>query len=61
MAALQTCGLLFRAMPVAAWTNAMHHSNGDWADRIGERISTIFIAALALMFAYGYLGHFFFG
>ncbi len=39
----------------------MNYSNDDWADRAGERISTIFIAALALMFAYGYLGHFFFG
>ena len=28
----------------------------DWADRIGKRISTILIAALIALFAYGYLG-----
>ena len=32
----------------------------DWADRIGKHVATIFVAALALIFAYGYLGHFIF-
>jgi len=27
----------------------------DWADRIGMHVSTVFIALLALLFAYGFL------
>jgi len=27
----------------------------NWADRIGRHISTVIIAALAALFAYGYL------
>ena len=29
--------------------------NDDWADRIGKQVSTIFLACLAALFAYGYL------
>ena len=35
-------------------------SSNDWAERFGKHASTIFITALGLMFAYGYLGHLFF-
>ena len=31
----------------------------DWADRIGKTVSSIAVALLAALFAYGYLGHFF--
>ena len=30
----------------------------DWADRIGRALSSIVVALLAILFAYGYLGHF---
>ena len=30
----------------------------DWADRIGRALSSIVVALLAVLFAYGYLGHF---
>lgn len=33
----------------------------DWADRVGKQASTIFIALLFAMFAYGYLAQLFFG
>lgn len=33
----------------------------DWAEQIGKHISTIVIALLAALFAYGFLGHFVFG
>lgn len=35
----------------------MTENDQDWADRIGKQVSTVFIAALAVMFAYGYLSH----
>jgi hypothetical protein len=28
----------------------------DWADRVGKHVSTIVIALLGALFAYGYLG-----
>ena len=37
----------------------MDESENDWADRIGKQASTVFIALLFLMFAYGYLGQLF--
>jgi hypothetical protein len=48
---------------VAAMTangNARDPKTNDWADRVGERVSTIFIAALIALFAYAYLGPFVF-
>ena len=33
----------------------------DWADRVGEYVSTVFIAILIAMFTYGYLSHLIFG
>jgi hypothetical protein len=48
---------------VAAMTadgNAPESKTKDWADRVGERVSTIFIAALIALFAYAYLGPFVF-
>jgi hypothetical protein len=33
----------------------------DWADRVGRRVSAIFIALLIALFAYGYIGQFIFG
>jgi hypothetical protein len=33
----------------------MDENAQDWADRIGMHISTVFIALLALLFAYGFL------
>jgi hypothetical protein len=36
----------------------MKEYNKDWADRLGKQCSNMFIAALATMFAYGYLIHF---
>jgi hypothetical protein len=34
----------------------MSENRDDWADPIGRRVATAFIALLAAMFAYGYLG-----
>jgi hypothetical protein len=34
----------------------MAESNQDWADRVGRHVSTIAIALLIALFAYGYLG-----
>ena len=36
--------------------NAQESETQDWADRVGQRASAIFIAALAALFAYAYLG-----
>jgi hypothetical protein len=33
----------------------------DWADRIGRHVSTAVIAALAMLFAYAFLGRLVFG
>jgi hypothetical protein len=33
----------------------------EYLERIGRVVSTIFVAALAALFAYGYLGHLLFG
>jgi len=33
----------------------MNEDQQDWADRIGRRVATAFIALLVAMFAYGYL------
>ena len=35
--------------------NARESKTKDWADRVGERVSTMFIAALIALFAYAYL------
>jgi hypothetical protein len=34
----------------------MSENRDDWADPIGRRVATVFIALLAAMFAYAYLG-----
>ncbi len=34
----------------------MKQSTQDWADWIGKQTSTVFIALLAALFVYGYLG-----
>ena len=39
----------------------MEESQQDWADRVGKRVSTIFIALMIALFAYGYLGRLVFG
>ncbi len=39
----------------------MDENTRDWADRVGEHVSTIVIAMLIAMFAYGYLSHLIFG
>jgi hypothetical protein len=39
----------------------MDESAGDWADRVGKRVSTIAIAILFALFIYGYLGRLVFG
>ena len=36
--------------------NAHESNTQDWADRVGQRMSAIFIAALIALFAYAYLG-----
>jgi hypothetical protein len=36
----------------------MKEYKNEWADRLGKQCSTVFIALLAAMFAYGYLIHF---
>jgi hypothetical protein len=36
----------------------MNKDNQDWSERIGKHVSTVILAGLAAMFAYGYLGHF---
>ncbi len=36
--------------------NAQESETEDWADRVGQRTSAIFIAALAALLAYAYLG-----
>jgi hypothetical protein len=36
----------------------MEENKQDWADRLGRQASSVFIALLAAMFAYGYLVHF---
>jgi hypothetical protein len=36
----------------------MNENQQDWADRVGRCVSTVFIAGLFAMFAYGYLIHF---
>jgi hypothetical protein len=41
-----------------AWMAGNWHSEKG-ADRIGEVLATIFMAALLAMFLYGYLRHFF--
>ena len=41
---------------ITADDNAQQSSPQDWADRIGQRASTIFIAALIALFGYAYLG-----
>jgi hypothetical protein len=62
MAALRKCGHFL--MPCDRRRPGLElvddSDNDDWTERIGERASTVFVAALALMFAYGYLGHFIF-
>jgi len=35
---------------------AMSDGQHDWTDVIGRRIATVFIAVLAAMFVYAYLG-----
>jgi len=39
----------------------MDENTRDWADRVGEHVSTMVIAMLIAMFAYGYLSHLIFG
>ena len=39
----------------------MNNSDEDWAERVGRRVSTVFLVGLAAMFLYGYLGHYIFG
>jgi len=41
---------------MAADGNAQESETQDWADRVGQRASAIFIAALIVLFAYAYLG-----
>ena len=36
--------------------NAQGSDTRDWADRVGQRASAVFIAALIALFAYAYLG-----
>lgn len=36
--------------------NPRKSNEKDWADRVGQRVSAIFIAALIALFAYAYLG-----
>jgi hypothetical protein len=36
----------------------MNENKQEWADRVGKRAATVFVAALAVIFAYGYLSHF---
>ena len=36
--------------------NTQKSETQDWADRVGQRASAIFIAALIALFAYAYLG-----
>ena len=39
----------------------MHESEHDWADRVGKRVSAIFIAGLLALFIYGFLAPLVFG
>jgi hypothetical protein len=64
MAAPQKCGHFLQH---TKWESAgirgrylrMNEDNQDWPERIGKQVSTVILAGLAAMFAYGYLGHFF--
>jgi hypothetical protein len=43
-------------MAMTADHNPQESNEKDWADRVGEHVSAIFIAALVALFAYAYLG-----
>jgi len=37
------------------------NDNDEWADRIGRRVSLVFVAGLGALFLYAYVGHYIFG
>ncbi len=39
----------------------MNTSDEELVERVGKRVSTVFLFGIAAMFLYGYLGHYVFG